>query len=66
MKQAGVKNPVFLLDEIDKMTSDMRGGSNAGIRTCWFDPKGRPARPDIVPDHRITALAQLPALLERL
>jgi ATP-dependent Lon protease len=25
MKQAGVVNPLFLLDEIDKMTSDMRG-----------------------------------------
>jgi ATP-dependent Lon protease len=25
MKQAGVVNPLFLLDELDKMTSDMRG-----------------------------------------
>jgi ATP-dependent Lon protease len=25
MKQAGVTNPLFLLDELDKMTSDMRG-----------------------------------------
>jgi ATP-dependent Lon protease len=25
MKQAGVINPLFLLDEVDKMTSDMRG-----------------------------------------
>lgn len=48
----------------DSLTSDIRGGVNAGIRTCWFDPHNKPRRPDIVPDHRITALQQLPALLE--
>lgn len=50
----------------DSLTSDIRGGANAGIRTCWFDPHGGPRRPDIVPDYRITALEQLPGLLERL
>lgn len=50
----------------DSLTSDIRGGRNAGIRTCWFDPAGKPARPGIRPDHIITDLAQLPALLERL
>lgn len=50
----------------DSLTSDIRGGRNAGIRTCWFNPKGKPARSDIPADDVITDLSQLPALLERL
>jgi len=50
----------------DSLTSDIRGGRDAGLRTCWYNPGGLPPRPDIVPDYTIHNLAQLPALLETL
>jgi len=50
----------------DSLTSDIRGGSAAGLRTCWFNPQGKPGRPDICPDYEIQSLAQLPPLLETL
>ena len=50
----------------DSLTSDIRGGLNAGLRTCWFNPKGKPPRPDIRADHEIRRLSELPPLLERL
>lgn len=50
----------------DSLTSDIRGGINAGIKTCWFAPQEKPLRPGIVPDYRITALSELPGLLERI
>ena len=50
----------------DSLTSDIRGGMNAGITTCWYDPYSKPLRDGIVPDYRITAMPELPALLERL
>ena len=50
----------------DSLTSDIRGALNAGLRSCWYNPRGLPPRPDIVPDHTIRDLSELPPLLERL
>ncbi len=49
----------------DSLTSDIRGGQNAGITTCWFHRQDRIPREDIVPDYEINSLAELPGLLER-
>ncbi len=50
----------------DSLTSDILGGINAGITTCWVNPEGLPGRADIVPDYEIKALWELEALLESL
>lgn len=50
----------------DSLTSDIRGGRNAGIRTCWLNPAGEEPRPDIPPDYTIRTLEELPALLKKL
>ena len=47
----------------DSLTSDIRGGINAGIKTCWFNPKGLTPRKDIPADYIVTSLEQLPALI---
>ena len=50
----------------DSLSSDIRGGNNAGIRTCWVNPSHAPGHPEIHVDYEIEALHQLPALLETL
>ena len=50
----------------DSLTSDIKGGNNAGIRTCWVNPGHAPRHPEIHVDYEIEALSQLPALLETL
>lgn len=50
----------------DSLTSDIQGGINAGIATCWVNPTHAPGREDIRPDYEIESIAQLEALLERL
>lgn len=49
----------------DSLSSDILGGKNAGIVTCWFNPQHKMAA-DIRPDHEIHALAELPELLKRI
>ena len=50
----------------DSLSSDIQGGINAGIATCWVNPARAPANPAIPADYEIESIAQLPALLEKL
>ncbi len=47
----------------DSLSSDIRGGSNAGIDTCWFNPESSTNETDVVPTYEISNLSDLPALL---
>ena len=49
----------------DSLSSDMLGGKNAGIATCWVNPKHKVST-TVQPDYEIESLSQLPALLEEL
>ena len=50
----------------DSLTSDIRGGLNAGMRTCWINARKENSREDIPADYQIEYLHQLEALLETL
>jgi len=50
----------------DSLTSDILGGINSGIRTCWFNPKGKARREDIVPDYEVSSHDEIPALLNKI
>ena len=50
----------------DSLSSDILGGINAGIKTCWVNPSHGEAKKGICPDFEIEALHQLEALLDRM
>ena len=48
----------------DSLTSDIRGGNNAGIRTCWYNPDRLPARPGYNIDYIISDLREVPEIIQ--
>lgn len=48
----------------DSLTSDIKGGKNAGITTVWYNPKGKEPSPDILPDYQASSLDMIPLVLE--
>ena len=50
----------------DSLTSDILGGINAGIMTCWFNPKKKAPAPHVQPDYEIDHLSKLLPLLQSL
>ncbi|WP_424237752.1 YjjG family noncanonical pyrimidine nucleotidase [Bhargavaea ginsengi] len=43
----------------DSLTSDIQGGLNAGVDTCWFNPSRRENQTSIVPTYEISRLEDL-------
>ena len=50
----------------DSLTSDIKGGAAAGIKTVWFNPNGLEASKEICPDAQIGELSELVELLEKM
>lgn len=48
----------------DSLSSDILGGINAGVKTCWVNPRGNTAPDHIQPDYIIGSITELPPLLE--
>ncbi len=47
----------------DSLSSDIRGGVNAGIHTCWYNPHGATCCEDLAPTYEIRALEELRLLV---
>lgn len=47
----------------DSLTSDIRGGNNAGIRTCWYNPRKEKNTIGVKVDYEIHDLHQLLSIL---
>ncbi len=47
----------------DSLTSDMRGGNNAGILCCWYNPEKKPAPDDLRIDFNIRRLDEVEELV---
>ena len=50
----------------NSLERDIAGARNAGIRSIWIRVPGSEEHADVTPDHTITALSEIPAILEQL
>ncbi|WP_236354655.1 YjjG family noncanonical pyrimidine nucleotidase [Konateibacter massiliensis] len=48
----------------DTLSSDILGGNNANIATCWFNPEGIKASMDVTIDYEIKALDELDEIVK--
>ena len=48
----------------DSLTGDIRGGNNAGILTCWYNPEETAAKEAVRIDHEIRDLHEVYGLLK--
>lgn len=56
-------DPAYALVVGDSLTSDIKGGINAGLDTCWYNPKGKSAPADLCINYVIRDLSELYAIV---
>ncbi|MBE5906666.1 MAG: noncanonical pyrimidine nucleotidase, YjjG family [Lachnospiraceae bacterium] len=64
------KIPPFLKEEAviigDSLTSDIRGGLNAGLHTIWFNHRRQQRRADIVPEYEACSYDEILQIIEQI
>ena len=47
----------------DSLSSDIKGGINAGLDTCWFNPKNKPVPEGMAITYTVTSLSDIVPIL---
>ena len=65
LRALGVENREHVLMVGDSLSSDIQGGSNAGLDTCWYNPNHAENPGKVVPTYEISNLEELyPLVME--
>ncbi|MGN0707544.1 MAG: YjjG family noncanonical pyrimidine nucleotidase [Faecalibacterium sp.] len=65
LRTLGVENREHVLVVGDSLTSDIQGGVNAGLDTCWFNPNHAENPGKVCPNYEIASLTELyPLVME--
>lgn len=66
LRSLGVENREHVLMVGDSLTSDIQGGANAGLDTCWFNPNHTENPGKVIPTYEIASLEELyPLVMEQ-
>ena len=66
LRALGVENREHVLVVGDSLTSDIQGGVNAGLDTCWFNPNHTENPGKVIPTYEIASLEELyPLVMEQ-
>ena len=66
LRALGVENREHVLMVGDSLSSDIQGGSNAGLDTCWYNPNHAENPGKVIPTYEISSLEELyPLVMEQ-
>ena len=66
LRSLGVENRERVLMVGDSLTSDIQGGINAGLDTCWYNPNHAENPGKVIPTYEIASLEELyPLVMEQ-